>query len=131
MLPAARASLPDRFQGLKGTRTTAGRSERRLLGAVATLQIVLTVALLAGAALLIRTARNLDRMQPGYDTENILAMTVTTMERQKSTEFHKLALERVASVPGVTRAAFAWGVPLTGNKWPGEWSSRVNQARRS
>ena len=59
-------------------------------------------------------------MQPGYDTENILAMTVTTMERQKSTEFHKLALERVASVPGVTRVAFAWGVPLTGNKWPGE-----------
>ena len=104
-------------QGLKGTRTTAGRQERRLLGAVATLQIVLTVALLAGAALLVRTARNLDRMQPGYDTENILAMTVTTMERQKSNEFHQLALERVASVPGVTRAAFAWGVPLTGNKW--------------
>ena len=120
LLPAARASLPDRFTGLKGTRTTAGRTERRLLGSVATLQIVLTVALLAGAALLIRTARNLDRMQPGYDTGNILAMTVTTMERQKSTEFHKLALERVASVPGVTRVAFAWGVPLTGNKWPGE-----------
>jgi putative ABC transport system permease protein len=117
LLPAARASLPNRFQGLKGSRTTAGRGERRLLGAVATLQIVLTVALLSGAALLIRTARNLDRMQPGYDTENLLAMTVTTMDRQKSTEFHKLALERVASVPGVTRAAFAWGVPLTGNKW--------------
>lgn len=81
ILPAARASLPDRFQGLKGSRTTATRGERRLLAAVATLQIVLTVALLAGAALLIRTARNLDRMQPGYDTE------------------------------------FAWGVPLTGNKW--------------
>jgi len=120
VLPAARASLSDRFLGLKGTRTTAGRHERRLLGAVATLQIVLTVALLAGAGLLIRTARNLDRMQPGYDTENILAMTVTTMDRQKSNEFHKLALERVASVPGVTRAAFAWGVPLTGNKWTGD-----------
>jgi putative ABC transport system permease protein len=120
LLPAARASLPDRFQGLKGTRTTAGRNERHLLGAVATLQIVLTVALLAGAALLVRTARNLDHMQPGYDTENILAMTVTTMERQKSAEFHKLALERVASVPGVTRTAFAWGVPLTGNKWSGD-----------
>ena len=120
VLPAARASLTGRFQGLKGTRTTAGRSERRLLSAVATLQIVLTVALLAGAALLVRTARNLDRMTPGYDTENILAMTVTTMERQKSTEFHRLALERVAAVPGVTRAAFAWGVPLTGNKWSGD-----------
>jgi putative ABC transport system permease protein len=121
LLPAVRASLPDRFHGLKGGRTTAGLSDRRLLGAVSTLQIVLTVALLAGAALLIRTARNLDRMEPGYDTENILAMTVTSMESgQKSVGFHRLALERVASVPGVTRAAFAWGVPLTGNKWPGE-----------
>jgi putative ABC transport system permease protein len=142
LLPAARASLPDRFQGLKGSRTTAGRGERRLLGAVATLQIVLTVALLSGAALLVRTARNLDRMQPGYDTEHILAATVTTMDRQKSVEFHKLALERVAAVPGVTRAAFAWGVPLTGNKWssdvefPGEPGSskladRINLPLRS
>ena len=67
VLPAARASLPDRLQGLKGSRTTAGRGERRLLAGIATVQIVLTVALLAGAALLIRTARNLDRLQPGYD----------------------------------------------------------------
>ena len=121
LLPAARASLPDRFQGSKGSRTTAGRGERRLLGAVATLQIVLTVALLSGAALLVRTARNLDRMQPGYDTEHVLAMTVTSMgDRQRSTEFHKFALERIAALPGITATAFAWGVPLTGNKWTGD-----------
>ena len=120
VLPAVRASLSTRYASGKGTRATAGRSERRLLGSVATLQIVLTVALLAGAFLLVRTARNLDRMQPGYDTDHILAMTVTTMERQRSAEFHRLALERVAAVAGVTRAAFAWGVPLTGNKWTGD-----------
>jgi putative ABC transport system permease protein len=120
LLPAVRASLPDRLQGLKGSRTTAGRGERRLLAGVATVQIVLTVALLAGAALLIRTARNLDRLQPGYDTGQTLAMTVTTMDRERSTEFHQLVLQRMKSVPGVTHAAFAWGVPLTGNKWPGE-----------
>ena len=120
MLPAIRVSFPNRLQGLKGTRTSASRAERRLLGAVATLQIVLTVALLAGAALLIRTARNLDRLQPGYETGSVLAMTVTAMDRQKSTEFHKLALERVGALPGVSAAAFAWGVPLTGNKWPAD-----------
>ena len=120
LLPAVRASMPDRVQGLKGSRTTVGRGERRLLAGVAIVQIVLTVTLLAGAALLIRTARNLDRVQPGYDTDRILAMTVTTMDRQRSTEFHRLALQRVKSVPGVATAAFAWGVPLTGNKWPGE-----------
>ena len=131
VLPAARASLPDRFQGLKGTRTTAGRHERRLLGAVATLQIVLTVALLAGAALLIRTARNLDRMQPGYDTENILAMTVTTMDRQKSNEFHKLALERVAVGAGRGTRGVRVGSAADRQQMDGATSSSPDQAGSS
>jgi putative ABC transport system permease protein len=119
-LPAARASLVTAITGLGGTRASASRTERRLLGAMTTLQVILTVGLLAGAALLVRTARNLDRVQPGYETEHVLAMTVTTMEREKSTEFHRQTLERVSAMPGVSRVAFAWGVPLTGNKWPAE-----------
>ena len=82
--------------------------------------MILTVALLGGAALLIRTAQNLDAVQAGYQTENILAMTVTTVNRDKWKEFHTQALDRVATVPGVKYAAFAWGIPLTGNKWPAE-----------
>ena len=120
-LPALRVSWRDRFTLLKGTRTSVGRTERRLLAAVATTQVVLTVALLAGAALLIRTAQNLDRVRPGYDTERILAMTVTSVgpnnERQA---FHVQALERVSAIAGVSHAAFAWGVPLTGNSWPAD-----------
>lgn len=118
LLPAARASFTDRFRDVKGSRSSATRGERRLLGAVATLQMILTVALLGGAALLIRTAQNLDAVRAGYETGNILAMTVTTVNRDKWKEFHTQALERVATVPGVKYAAFAWGLPLTGNKWP-------------
>jgi putative ABC transport system permease protein len=33
-------------------------------------------------------------------------------------DFHQRALERVSRVPGVQRAAFVWGTPLTGNDWP-------------
>ena len=119
LLPASRAASPRHFQGLTGARSSAGRGERRLLGAIATLQIVLTVALLAGAALLIRTARNLASVRPGYDTENILAMTVTNVTPKTWNEFHTRVLERVAALPGVNRAAFVWGLPLTGNKWSG------------
>ncbi len=120
LLPALRASSPERFQIARGARTSAGRSERRLLAAVATLQIVLTVALLGGAALLLRTAQNLANVRPGFDTENIVAMTVTAMDRDNRKAFHTQALERVAALPGVSHAAFAWGVPLTGNKWTAE-----------
>lgn len=48
-------------------------------------------------------------------------MTVSVTEVQSwSTwsSFHRQALERVAALPGVQYAAFAWGVPLTGNNWP-------------
>jgi putative ABC transport system permease protein len=120
LLPALRASRPDRVQSLKGSRTSAGLAERRLLGAVATIQIVLTVALMSGAALLLRTAWNLQNVRPGYDTENVLAMTVTAVQRDQYKAFHTQALERVAAIPGVTHVAFAWGVPLTGNKWPAD-----------
>jgi putative ABC transport system permease protein len=121
LLPALRASWGDRSRLLKGSRTTAGRGERRLLAGVAALQIVLTVSLLAGAGLLIRTAQNLDRLHPGYETEHILAMTVTHVgAREQSRAFHDQAVANVAALPGVRYAAFAWGVPLTGNSWPAE-----------
>jgi putative ABC transport system permease protein len=116
LLPAVRASSPHHFQGLKGARTSAGRGERRMLGAIATVQIVLTVALVAGAALLVRTARNLANIRPGYDIQNILAMTVTTVTPNSFLPFHTAVLERVAALPGVARVAFVWGLPLTGNK---------------
>jgi putative ABC transport system permease protein len=118
LAPAVRASVPDRFQLGNGGRSSTGRAERRLLGAVATVQIVLTVALLAGAGLLVRTGRSLANVRPGYATDHILVMTVTAMERWK--DFHTRALQRVSALPGVSHAAFAWGVPLTGNKWMGE-----------
>jgi putative ABC transport system permease protein len=119
LLPALRAASADQFNALKGARTSAGRGERRLLSAIAAVQVVLTVALLAGAALLIRTANNLARVQPGYQTENILALTVTTVTPNTFREFHTQVLDRVAALPGVVRTAFAWGLPLTGNNWPG------------
>jgi putative ABC transport system permease protein len=119
LIPAIRASGQDRLR-VTGGRTTTGRADRRLLAGAAILQIVLTVALLAGAGLLVRTARQLEAVQPGYDTAHVLAMTVTAMDRHRWTDFHTRALASVTSLPGVTHAAFAWGVPLTGNKWPGE-----------
>lgn len=119
LLPAARAAFGQPSHGVESTRTTAGPTERRLIGGVAALQIVLTVGLLAGAALLVRTAQNLADFRPGYDTAHVLTMTVATMQRDGAWKtFHADTLARVSRLPGVQQAAFAWGVPLTGNSWP-------------
>jgi putative ABC transport system permease protein len=119
LLPALRASSMRHAGSLTGARSSAGRRERRMLATIATVQVVLTVALLAGATLLIRTANKLAGVRPGYETERILAVTVTSVTPATSRQFHTAVLDRIAALPGVARAAFVWGLPLTGNKWPG------------
>ena len=119
-LPAFRASRLDAMQVIKsaGPKSSAGRSERRLLRAVTIGQTALTLALLVGAGLLLRTTSNLSRVQSGYNVDHVLTMTVTAVQGDWN-NFHTGALERVSALSGVTGAAFAWGVPLTGNNWPG------------
>jgi putative ABC transport system permease protein len=120
LVPALRASRMDPIDALKntGSRSSAGLGERRLLRGVTMIQTALTLALLVGAGLLLRTMHNVANVQAGYSLDRVLAMTVTAVQGDWS-DFHHRALERVSRVPGVQRAAFAWGTPLTGNDWPG------------
>ena len=120
-IPALRAFRLNPMEVLKdaGPKGTAGIGERRLLRGVAMLQTSLTMALLVGAGLLIRTMIKIAEVPSGYHTSRILTMSVTEVQSQSSWgPFHRQALERVAAIPGVQHAAFAWGVPLTGNNWP-------------
>ena len=119
--PALRAFRLDPMEVLKnaGPKGTAGIGERRLLRGVTMVQMALTLALLVGAGLLIRTMVNIARVPSGYNTGHILTMSVTEVQNRSTWgSFHRQALERVAALPGVQNAAFAWGVPLTGNNWP-------------
>ena len=120
MLPAYRASRLDPIQILKGAgpRSSAGAGERRLLRFVTIAQTGMTLALLVGAGLLVRTMVNLARVESGFETRRVLTMSVTAVQGQWE-DFHHRALQRVSALPGVEQAAFAWGVPLTGNNWPG------------
>jgi putative ABC transport system permease protein len=121
IFPALRAFRLDPMEVLKnaGPKGTAGIGERRLLRGVTMAQTALTLALLVGAGLLIRTMMNIAKVPAGYNTSRILTMSVTEVQsRETWGSFHRQALERVAALPGVQYAAFAWGVPLTGNNWP-------------
>lgn len=119
LFPAWRASRLDPNEVLKGAgpKSTAGHGERRLLRGVTMAQTALTLVLLAGAGLLIRTMLNIAHTSSGYDTARILTMSVTSVE-MSSDDFHRRSLARLQALPGVENAAYAWGVPLTGNNWP-------------
>jgi putative ABC transport system permease protein len=121
IFPALRAFRLDPMEVLKnaGPKGTAGLGERRLLRGVTMVQTALTLALLVGAGLLIRTMVNIAKVPSGYNTGRILTMSVTEVRSYSEwASFHRHALERVSAIPGVQYAAFAWGVPLTGNNWP-------------
>ena len=121
VFPALRAFRLDPMEVLKdgGPKGTAGIGERRLLQGVTMLQTALTLALLVGAGLLIRTMVKIANVPSGFNTGRILTMSVTEVQGWSTWgSFHRQALERVAAIQGVQYAAFAWGVPLTGNNWP-------------
>jgi len=124
LFPAMRASRFDAVGALKsaGPNSSAGRGERMLLRGVTMFQTALTLALLVGAGLLIRTMSNIANVDSGYNTSRVLTMSVTYLQSNSGnnngwSDFHHRALERVSALPGVEAAAFAWGVPLTGNNW--------------
>jgi putative ABC transport system permease protein len=111
-IPALGAFRLDPMSVLKdaGPKGTAGIGERRLLRGVTMLQTALTLALLVGAGLLIRTMVKIAAVQSGYNTSHILTMSVTQVQSSAHwLPFHRQALERIAAIPGVQYAAFARG----------------------
>lgn len=79
-------------------------------------QVAVSVLLLVGAGLFIRSLRNLRLLDLGVKTENLIAFNVTpglsgyTPIRTK--QFDKQLVERIRSLPGVTGTAFAnMGIP--------------------
>ena len=119
LVPALRAARRDPIDALRtvGARASAGRGDRHMLQLVTMAQTALTLALLIGAGLLVRTLQNFANVESGYAMDRILTMTVTSVQGDWA-DFHHRALERVGAVPGVQKAAFVWGTPLTGNDWP-------------
>ena len=108
VFPALRAFRLDPMEVLKdaGPKGTAGIGERRLLRGVTMLQTALTLALLVGAGLLIRTMVKIANVPSGFNTGRILTMSVTDVQSFSTWgSFHRQALERVAAIPGVQYAA--------------------------
>ncbi|HEY6333472.1 MAG TPA: ABC transporter permease [Blastocatellia bacterium] len=117
IVPALRASRGNLNQLLRegGRTSTGGRYRiRNLLVAV---QIAGSLTLLVVAGLLTRSLQNAERADLGFDTMQVLNITMDPHEVGYDTArgqlFYKQLLERVRALPGVSAAATAWGVPMS------------------
>ncbi|MFN7944001.1 MAG: ABC transporter permease [Blastocatellia bacterium] len=97
-----------------------GLNARRARSAFVVVQIALSLVLLIGGALLVKSFARLLRVDPGFRTENLLTLEYR-LPRNKYTRdeamwnFHRQVVERITEVPGVQSAALVRGLPLTGN----------------
>ena len=99
-----------------GTRTTAGAGGRRIRGALVVAEIALSLVLLIGAALLLRSFSQLRDVDPGFDAPNVLTMQMSmTGGRYDTSEdldgLFRSALARIRLLPGVEAAATVTNLP--------------------
>jgi putative ABC transport system permease protein len=120
LIPALQVSRVDLTETLKegGGKATGvhGRSTRALI----VLEIALSLVLLVGAGLLLKSFVLLQQVKPGFDPNNLISLKVSLPEakysapEQKSQFFAQL-LERVRALPGVESAGAALSLPFPGD----------------
>ena len=113
-IAASRASIEAALrQGQQGM----GRAQHRTRAALVVTQIALSLALLTGCGLLLRTIYALKQVPLGFHTDHILVgnMTIPAYKfagRNMNTELYQPLLERVKTLPGVESATLLTEVPL-------------------
>ena len=117
LVPALTSSRVDLSENLKSvTRAVAGGRGRFRNGLVVA-QVALTVVLLVGAGLLMRSFVRLRGVDPGFDSRGLLVAEVSLPRQSyadsaERSQFFDLYLARVRSMPGVTSAALSSGLPF-------------------
>ncbi len=126
IVPALRGTSFNIWQKLEtSTRTSESRVGTRLRTVMVVVQVAMSVALLIGCGLLIRSMVNLASVQLGFDTENLFGGTYGIQDADYPTaheraEYFASLIEEIKTLPGVTNAAAITKLPLAsrGTDWP-------------
>jgi putative ABC transport system permease protein len=121
VLPAWRLTRRDVNEALKQGlgRTDADAGGHRTRSVLVVSEVALSLMLLIGAGLMIRSFQNLRNVNPGFDSRHVLTMSVVIsrakfLSPDQAISFFDRVLQRVRSLPGVESAAVIDNIPLTG-----------------
>jgi putative ABC transport system permease protein len=121
LAPAIQVSRPDLTDALKESgRTTAGLRRNRLRSALVVSEVALSLVLLVGAGLMIRSFAKLNQIDPGFKPARVLTLGVTLLrskypaDEQVGTLYSQI-LERASAAPGVVSAGAISDLPLSGS----------------
>ena len=123
VVPAIQASRTEPGVAMKaGARgVTAGRDRFLLRRALVVSQVALSLVLLTGALLFVRTFHNLVTMNAGFQQDHILVANIDfsplKLPPENQLAFKQQLIERMQAVPGVTSVAETLVVPMSHSGW--------------
>lgn len=128
LAPALQATRLDLHETMKdcarGGASSSGKA--RLRGALVVTEVALAMVLLICASLLLQTFRKLQRVNLGFDSQNVLTAHLAFSETAYTKPDQKIAftervLERVRTLPGVVSASAILPLPLSGDSTQGSF----------
>jgi predicted permease len=122
---ALRASRSDPARKIQGnTSATAGRERLLLQRSLVAAQVAISLIILSGAGLLLRSFREVIGVEPGFRSEQLAIATVALpgarYDRAAVVAWYAALPERVAQIPGVTLASAVSNPPITGGDGKGD-----------
>jgi putative ABC transport system permease protein len=123
LAPALQASGQSSAESLKeGGRSSSGGARQRVRGLLVISEFALSLMLLIGAGLMLRTFLALQAIDPGFRPDHLLTMVLSVGGSQnvgpaRAQDFYKSALEHVRAIPGVVSAGMTNHLPIAGDLW--------------
>jgi putative ABC transport system permease protein len=122
LTPALQLSRPDLNVMLQdeGRGTAGNRRRNRARSIIVAVQVALSMVLLIGSGLLIRSFVRLRTVEPGFDAKNVLTAQTflppsSYTQPAQRIAFYQDALEHLRSIPGVESAAISTALPVLAN----------------
>jgi putative ABC transport system permease protein len=118
--PALQVSRPNLSDSLKDSVRGPSAKGNRLRGILVITEVALTLVLLVGAGLLVRTLMRLGTVDKGFNPQNVLTMNIGLPnlkypKPENVIAFYRNATERIAALPGVQTAGITSVLPLSDN----------------
>lgn len=127
LVPALRASGKNVAEPLRaGQRGTVGGARQRVWHALMAAEVALTIVLLVGSALLVRSFLEVLSRDAGFDADGVLIAEVSLPhseypEEENLIAFYRRALTELGTLPGVEEAGLIQHLPLGGVGWNGSF----------
>jgi putative ABC transport system permease protein len=122
IVPSLQASKPDLNETLKEAGRGSTGSRHLFRSGLVVSEVALTMVLLIGAGLMIRSFYRLLQVNPGFNYDHLLTFNVALpqkkyAEEQQRINFFDQVVDRLRALPGVEAVGLASGLPLGNNGW--------------